>query len=227
MSQLMLDVDQAGELKAAFRRTRGSDGSEWTNKDVKNFSEGSLLGEVLDVLHGRSKIIPCERRVELILQFIDTVALPAKKEKFVAKDKFVVDTSQKARVKISYLGDNFRRRFFDKVEEPAGETTLRRYRLKKDSQDDPIIGELGGKEAAETTLSNLFGLMELQGNGEPGVLLTNGYWNVFYIRDDEGVLWAGDVYWVGGGWFVDALSIDYPDSWLAGGQVFSRNSLAA
>ena len=59
-NQLMLDVDQAGELKMAFRRTRGSDGSEWTNEDIKKSSEGDFLGLVLDVLDGRAKIVSTE-----------------------------------------------------------------------------------------------------------------------------------------------------------------------
>ena len=53
----MLDVDQARELKAAFRRTRGSNGSLWTNETIKRFSEGDFLGYVLDVLEGRAKIV--------------------------------------------------------------------------------------------------------------------------------------------------------------------------
>lgn len=55
---LMLDVSQAAELKAAFRRTRGSNGSLWTNGTIKRLSEGAVLGNVLDVLQGRSKIVP-------------------------------------------------------------------------------------------------------------------------------------------------------------------------
>lgn len=62
-NELMLDVDQAGELKAAFRRTRGSDGSEWTNERIKKLSEGSTLGQVLDVINGRSAIMQIEKKV--------------------------------------------------------------------------------------------------------------------------------------------------------------------
>lgn len=61
--ELMLDVDQAGELKAAFRRTRGSDGSEWTNERIKKLSEGSILGQILDVINGRSTIMQIEKKV--------------------------------------------------------------------------------------------------------------------------------------------------------------------
>jgi len=62
-NDLMLDVDQAGELKTAFRRTRGSDGAEWTNERIKKLSEGSILGQVLDVINGRSAIVQIEKKV--------------------------------------------------------------------------------------------------------------------------------------------------------------------
>ncbi len=55
MSDLMLDVDQAGELKAAFRR------GGWSNAEIKRACEGDLLKHFRDVVRGLSAItpIPC------------------------------------------------------------------------------------------------------------------------------------------------------------------------
>lgn len=50
MSDLMLDVDQAGELKAAFRR------GEWTNADIKKACEGDHLVRFRDVVRGYAQI---------------------------------------------------------------------------------------------------------------------------------------------------------------------------
>ena len=44
MSDLMLDVDQAGELKAAFRR------GDWTNAEIKKLCEGDLLARIREYL---------------------------------------------------------------------------------------------------------------------------------------------------------------------------------
>ncbi len=151
------------------------------------------------------------------------VTLPARTEKFVAKDHFIVNTSRKAKVKISFLGDNFRNNFLNKIEEPISKTTLHYQRLKEYLRDIPIINELGGKDKAETTLSEMFGLMEMQPNGENGVLLTNGYTNIFYVRDCVGVLWAAYCDWFGDGWHVYAFSVGRPRDWRDGSQVFSRN----
>ena len=51
MSDLMLDVDQAGELKAAFRRWN------WTNRDVKRFCESSQGPDFLKVLTRQAEVV--------------------------------------------------------------------------------------------------------------------------------------------------------------------------
>jgi len=51
MSDLMLDVDQAGELKAAFRR------GDWTNAEIKGLCEGDILKRVRDVVRGFAEIV--------------------------------------------------------------------------------------------------------------------------------------------------------------------------
>ncbi|MFA4890143.1 MAG: hypothetical protein WC587_00700 [Candidatus Paceibacterota bacterium] len=162
--------------------------------------------------------------IDSILTLITTVTIPARTGRFVAKDHFIVDTGKKAKVKISFLGDNFRNSFLSKTEEPAPEFTLCQYELKRGSRDIPIISELGGENKAETTLSAMFGLMEMQPKGETGTLLTNGYANIFYVRDLGGVLWAVLCRWGGVGWDVGASSVDIPNDWGAGLHAFSRNS---
>lgn len=162
-----------------------------------------------------------------ILELISTVAVGATTDKFVAKEKFVRDTGCKAKVKISYLGDNFLGWFLkgdSKTEDPINEQTLRYSKLRESSVDGPIIAELGGAEKSETTLSEMFSLMEKQGKGEDGVLLNNGYANIFCIKDSAGVLRTVSVCWSGGGWRVNASSVEDPRRWSDGDQVFSRNS---
>ena len=162
---------------------------------------------------------------ELLLEPIGTVIVLATTEKFVAREKFILDTGLKAKVKISYLGDKFKGWFGEKVEDPIGEQTLRYGKLRKASVDAPIIAELGGEEKSETTLSETYHLMAKQPNGEKGVLLNNGRANLFYIKDQNGTLRTVFVFWDGVGWYVHALSVLDPDTWHDGRQVFSRNSV--
>ncbi|MBI4136099.1 MAG: hypothetical protein HY481_00900 [Candidatus Vogelbacteria bacterium] len=170
-----------------------------------------------------------------ILEFVSTVVVPATTGKFVAKEKFVRDTGCKAKVKISYLGDNFTEWFLSgdgKTEDPTRlpdgqvtEQTLCYHTLRQSSVDGPIIAELGGAEKAETTLSELFFLMKKQGNGEDDILLSNGWANIFYVRDfNDLLLRAVIVFWNDVGWFVYANSVENPFGWHDGYRVFSRNS---
>ena len=162
-----------------------------------------------------------------ILKLIGTVTIPGVTEKFVAKDKFVRDIGHKAKVKISYIGENFTNWFKDKVEDDdslGGD--LVPLVLTRNDLDNEIIAALGGEDAAEVGLADIWRLMERQANGEQGVLLTNGYANIFYVRDIEGTLRAVRVYWGGSGWRVDATPVGYPFRWDAGSQVFSRNFCA-
>ena len=54
------------------------------------------------------------------------------------------------------------------------------------------------------------------------MLLTNGYANLFYIRDTDGILWAVRVDWGGDGWYVNARSVERRGRWFAGIQAFGR-----
>lgn len=158
----------------------------------------------------------------LVLEFVGTVSVPATTSKFVAHDNFKL--KQDGGI-CSHLDENFKSWFLEgdgKTKDPISEQTLRYHKLRKSSVDGPIIAELGGEEKSETTLTEMFSLMEKQKNGEDGVLLNNGYANIFYIKDISGVLRTVDVYWFDDSWDVSADAIEYPDGWFASYQVFSR-----
>lgn len=164
--------------------------------------------------------------VVLILNtIVSTATISASIEKFVVKDKFIVDTSRKAKVKISYLGTSFKEWFWEKTEESFAGSTVYGRRLDKGSVDGPILNELGGSEKAETTLAEIYAMMKRQANGRGGAPLNNGWANIFYVRDITGTLRAVFVRWLGVGWSVDAHSVESPNEWFAGCRVFSRNSL--
>lgn len=160
-----------------------------------------------------------------IFEPISTIVVSATTDKFVAKEKFVINVKRNAPVRISYLGDNFKAWFLNgdgKTEDPITEQTLRYVKLRQPSLDGHIIEELGREAKAETTLSETFSLMEKQKYGEDGVLLNNGWANLFYIKDSTGVLRAVHVIWCGIGWRVGAGSVESQGWWSDGYRVFSR-----
>ena len=174
------------------------------------------------------------------LTFTGTVKVQLMK-KLVASEFFNENNSL---VKISYVGDNFKTWFYGKVEvqpnadetEPgegpyrtlgengADKSVLCYYTLNRSSVDGPIIKELGGEDKVKTTLFHIAALMLKQPDGKQGALLTNGYANIFYVHDINGVLRAVRVRWYGRGWLVCACSVGFPDGWGAVCRVFSCDS---
>ncbi|MBI4067919.1 hypothetical protein HY413_00740 [Candidatus Kaiserbacteria bacterium] len=135
-------------------------------------------------------------------------------KEFIAKKKFVVNTSEDAHVRISYLGDNFKKTMLSKTERDVNETELRLSKLKQASLDAPIITELGDR--AEISLVAFYETLAHK------QVARDYTWVIGYIRDVSGVLWAVGAYWYGDGWRVSAGSVWGPDRWYAGGGFVSR-----
>lgn len=177
------------------------------------------MSELLSVLRGLGKIV-ITKIIEIVHRGIE---IPALLEKFEVAKHFIQDISEKAEVKISYLGGNFKSDFLNQVIEPHEARKLDAGKLTENSRDDRILAELGS-DKCETTLDAVRVLLKKQSKGEDGVLLTNGYANIFYVRNVSGVLRAVSVFWHGDGWYVYSGSVGFPRVWYEGSLVFSRNS---
>ncbi len=160
-----------------------------------------------------------------IVNWLGNITLSATTEKFVAASKFVVNTTDATKPKISYLDDDFENWFLGKTEDQIAEASLWYGVLTESANSQRIIAELGGGAKAETTLTEMFSLMEKQKNGESRTLLNNGWANIFYIKDSSGVLRTVFMAWYDGGWHINARSVGIPHAWGVGYRVFSRNPL--
>lgn len=58
MSELMLDVGQANELKLAFRR------AGWTSADIKKLCEGDLAAKLLPAIKGSAQIVTVKHVID-------------------------------------------------------------------------------------------------------------------------------------------------------------------
>lgn len=192
-----------------------TDDAQWA---IQNPKEAIVM--YVEVIKSRNK------SSAQLLDFLGTIEVLVTTKKFIARDHFIVDKSDEAKVKISYLGDTFRKEFLDKTEEPFVGSTLQYMKLRKSSVDTPIIAEIGGEEKAETTLTEMFACIAEQVNGEEGALVVNGWANVFYIRNTHSVLRAVRCCWYGDGWDVRARSADSPFGWGDGFRFFFRNLVA-
>jgi hypothetical protein len=174
---LYVDID--GQMWEIKRQLRQKEGYPYDPMRLVEHLQAAIEGSLVD-RHGQLFSTE-ERRKPQLLELIGTVDIPAATTPFVVRQKFVVNPKEGAPVRISFLGSDFREWFLGKTEEPATEATLRyatlRYaKLVKSSVDGPILAELDDK--AETTLSQIYALMERQPYGEEGVLLTNGRVNI-------------------------------------------------
>jgi len=84
--------------------------------------------------------------------------------------------------------------------------------VRRPASDSEIIDALGGVQAAETTLQEMFSLVENQGNGESGPLLTTFPHNIFCIPNSRGVLCNVYVKWNGDGWLPVAKEVRLSDN---------------
>lgn len=151
-----------------------------------------------------------------LLEAIEDVTVPAASERFVVKDRF----EKPAGIKFATVWTEFKKHFYGMVEEPSGETRLRKYKLLRISPDGPIISELGGAEKVTVNLAAVYALIRRQGRGEEGILQTNGFANIFYLRDTKGVLCAVRLGWDGEGWVIDAISVEDPLAWNGKHEIF-------
>ena len=182
--------------------------------------EGSeTLEQIARLIVGAAK--DAKKKAEELFQFIGQIIIPARSGEFVAKNFFVVNTTENAPAKISYVGENFQKRYLGKIEKPFSGSTLAGRQLNENALDEKIIANIGGEAKAETTLYEVYAAMAQQPNGPNSACGKLKVWNIFYVRDIFGVLGAVCVGWSGDGWDVFACELE--DEWNAGCTVFSRN----
>lgn len=151
-----------------------------------------------------------------------TITLPPTTENFVTRNRFVLAMDPK-KVMIGYILGDFVTWFMGKVEAPVAESTLRYYELQRNAPDEDILAGVGGEARAETTLTEIFSLMERQRLGKDGILAINGWENIFFVRDQAGTLRSVAVHWCDSAWYVDAARIGRKDiEWPIRDRVFVR-----
>lgn len=125
---------------------------------------------------------------------------------------------------ISHLGSDFADWFsLERLEsqEVSGQRFLLSGVLRFGVRNDAILNRLGGEEKVESSLSDLFFLLALQRAGQANYLMDNGFANIFFLRDREGVLRVVNLcrrYC--GGWVLWAVPLDSPCRWEGSDRVF-------
>lgn len=121
-----------------------------------------------------------------------------------------------------YVYDTFADRLDVNVRQAVDSAPGRPYvasLLKANAYDKDICKEL--PEEYLSTLEDIAGLIEAQPNGKSGLLLNNGYANIFYVEGKNGEVFAVNVYWGSGycQWYVYVWKLDGAGYWCADCQV--------
>ena len=152
-----------------------------------------------------------------LLEAVGAATVAARAEPFAVRERFEAPSG----IRFATIWTGFKRQFYGKVEAPAPEIRLRKYKLLRIAPDAPIIAELGGAAAVEAPVAAAHALMRLQGAGADGILQVNGYANIFYSRDLKGALCAVRIGWDGEGWVIDAIPVDDPLAWNGKHEIFA------
>lgn len=104
------------------------------------------------------------------------------------------------------------------------------FELAQNMSDTEIIKKLGGKEEVRKTaitMDQIEQLIKAQWGGKAGIILNNGYANIFYVIGRNNELFAVNVNWSSGldRWRVLAYELDEGGDWSSGDQVFSNKGL--
>ncbi len=99
--------------------------------------------------------------------------------------------------------------------------------LSQNENEATMFGQPGSDQYARTLayavdLGQIAELIAAQEGGKPGVLLKNGYANIFPVRGKEGALRVVHVYWYDGKWGVYCDPFMAGHVWNASGQAFSN-----
>src|SRR3989344_873488 len=179
MSNLMLDVDQAGELKAAFQR------GGWTNGQIKSLCEGDILSRVKMVLEGTAEIV-----IKSILSFVAAVKVAVVGRKSTAQ--CFVDRTRYYNPDpdlVNWLPE-------DQPAQAASEFSVQRLDVPgtfKQAVESflGVTGEIpllekGLRERGHiTTLPAIEMLIDKQEAGEDVGLRIDGYANFFFVEEKE------------------------------------------
>src|SRR3989344_8703614 len=159
------------------------------------------------------------------------VSIPALTEPFDPKDKFGVDISETATIKISGLGSNFESWMLTEVLEARGGYGLEPHILTSDANDEDILQD-AERDDVDTDPAAIHYLVAQQPKGEEGTLLNDGKANIFYVPrkiEEQGKMHAVRrvvyVGWSGSGWYFSAGPVPNECRWSAGNRVFFRKRL--
>lgn len=216
--QVDLIVTQLTDLQKIFYKLPTKD-AEWI---INNPQEAIDL--FLNSVTNRQNAI--EESFKKLGRIIQAVRILPVSKKFVAREKFLINTENKKVVRISAMNDSFKEWFLDQIEDSFSGSLLICRNLQEYSGDDVIIAEIGNREKAKTSLREMFYVMEAWSQDkESGLTCKETIDHVFYVKDVQDIIRSIKVNWSKDGWSLDAFPIEDSGEWEVNSRIFYRHSL--
>lgn len=217
MNELLISTQQVAKLLEKFSQVKGRDGRGWDSGLLEMALDNDCyFGEILDILQGRASIV-----FHKILEDVkDTFLLLPIVERFDVSKYFDSGRRHSIGVNISSRDEWFCERFLNKSVEKFTGSKLSYGTLKYDYLFYKIVYQFGGEKKIETSLVELWRLLERQPNGEKGELLTNGRSNVFFGYDQCGMFGVIICVWEGYGWKIFSSLLEKPYYLDKGARIF-------
>lgn len=155
-----------------------------------------------------------------LLEFVTTTTTSAVK-RFAVADVLGCTGLNIDGLPIALLGDNFKAQFGNTVEENIPASELLVSRLTRYADAIEIAGAVP-REKRAVRISQVYQLVLNQERTGSGLLLTNGWANLFLAYGADGNIWVVFIRRYSDGWYFYANPLGGPVRWFDGSQVFSR-----
>lgn len=150
---------------------------------------------------------------------------------YLVGDKFVVDISPSAYVKIDSLSPSFKKWFASVVEEGCAEHDISGRVLGESARNVQVINAFGGEDGLESSFSDVYSVLGMHNDEEsesvPDFLPSIGAAIGFYCKDCTGTLRMVVARWKGAGWHLCAYDTVQPITFEPSTIIFTRKPLPA
>jgi hypothetical protein len=171
------------------------------------------------ILEGKSVVV---KKSTEKLEVKTTLKVPAR-ERFVAREHFKIDTSEKAAVRIFDIDEEFERFLLGLVEEKVPRAKLTAYKILQRMLHPGIVAQFHDR-VHTVALAHVWYALTLQHDGRQGVLAVDGHENVIYVNDVQGIRRPVILSFEEGlnGWDICSEPFRSEDPRSAGHQVIAR-----
>lgn len=142
---------------------------------------------------------------------------------FIVNKRISTKVNKKSLIKISFIDYGFNRRFVRIIEQPSAGSIIYGCDISEKGVDSPLYIAMNSQGKSPIMLAEIYQLLLAQPNGEDGIMLNNGFGNVFFVGCQPGDKMAIVLFWNVAGWVIRSFNESATEIREAHGRVFSHH----